>query len=105
MAGGRPPREKSFFNALSVALAQANGTDLEGKRVTKLRTIAEKLVEAAEAGEAWAIREIADRVDGKPMQAIEHSGDIGDGSTKDQRDAAFAAAVQAEAEDIKSRLN
>lgn len=36
---------------------------------------------------------------------MEHSGDIGDGSTKDQRDAAFAAAVQAEAEDIKSRLN
>jgi hypothetical protein len=39
------------------------------------------------------------------MQAIEHSGEIGDGSTKDQRDAAFAAAVQAQAEDIKSRLN
>lgn len=105
MAGGRPPREKSFFNALSVALAQVNGTDLEGKRVTKLRTIAEKLVEAAESGEAWAIREIADRVDGKPMQAIEHSGEIGDGSTKDQRDAAFAAALQAEAEDKKVRLN
>lgn len=36
---------------------------------------------------------------------MEHSGDIGDGSTKDQRDAAFAAAVQAEAEDKKARLN
>jgi hypothetical protein len=36
---------------------------------------------------------------------MEHSGEIGDGSTKDQRDAAFAAAVQAEAEDKKARLN
>lgn len=71
MAGGRPPKEKSFYNALSVALNQANGVDLEGKRITKLRTIAEKLVEAAEAGESWAIREVADRIDGKPMQAIE----------------------------------
>lgn len=105
MAGGRPPKEKSFYNALSVALAQVNGVDVAGQRVTKLRTIAEKLVECAEAGESWAIKEVADRIDGKPMQAIEHSGDIGDGSSKDQRDAAFAAALQADAEDRKAKMN
>jgi len=75
MAGGRPPKEKSFYNALSVALNQVNGIDEAGQRVTKLRTIAEKLVTAAEAGESWAIKEVADRIDGKPMQAVEHSGD------------------------------
>ena len=105
MPGGRPPKEKSFYNALAVALKQVNGIGVDGQPVTKLRAIADKLVEAAEAGESWAIREVADRIDGKPMQAIEHSGEIGDGSTKDQRDAAFAAALQAEAEDRKAKLN
>lgn len=74
---GRPPKEKSFYNALSVALNQVNGIDVDGQRVTKLRTIAEKLVTAAEAGESWAIKEVADRIDGKPMQAVEHSGEDG----------------------------
>lgn len=77
MAGGRPPKEKSFYNALSVALNQVNGVDEAGQRVTKLRAIAEKLVIAAEAGESWAIKEVADRIDGKPMQAVEHSGEDG----------------------------
>lgn len=77
MAGGRPPKEKSFFNALSVALAQADGVDLAGQRVTKLRQVAEKLVECALQGEGWAIKEIADRTDGKPMQAVEHTGEDG----------------------------
>lgn len=101
---GRPPKEKSFYNALSVALAQANGVDLEGKRVTKLRVIAEKLVEAAEAGESWAIREIADRIDGKPMQAIEHSGEI-ESTSREQREAAIAAALKAQEEDRIAKLN
>lgn len=74
---GRPPKEKSFYNALSVALNQVNGIDVDGSRVTKLRTIAEKLVNAAEAGESWAIKEVADRIDGKPMQAVEHTGEDG----------------------------
>lgn len=100
MPGGRPPREKSFFNMLSIALAQKGlGHD------TKLREVAEVLVTKALEGESWAIKEIADRVDGKPLQAIEHSGEIGDGSSKEQRDAAFAAAIQAEADERKARLN
>lgn len=97
---GRPPKEKSFANMLNIALT-AKGESGQ----TKLREVAEKLVSKAIEGEGWAIKEVADRVDGKPMQAIEHSGEIGDGTTKDQRDAAFAAALQAEAEDRKARLN
>lgn len=71
MPGGRPPREKSFFNMLSIALAQKGlGGD------TKLREVAEVLVAKALEGESWAIKEIADRVDGKPMQQVEVSGEF-----------------------------
>jgi hypothetical protein len=44
----------------------------------KLRTIADKLVDAAEQGEPWAIKEVIDRVDGKAVQATEISGVDGD---------------------------
>ena len=57
---------KLFYDQLRVALVQ------EDKR--RLRTIAEKLVKAAENGDAWAIKEIIDRVDGKAIQATEISG-------------------------------
>jgi len=43
----------------------------------KLRAIAEKLVEAAQEGEAWAVKEIMDRIDGKAIQATEISGPDG----------------------------
>lgn len=36
----------------------------------KLRAVAEKLVEKAEAGDVAALKEIGDRLDGKPAQAI-----------------------------------
>ena len=40
----------------------------------KLRRIAEGLFEAAEAREPWAVKELIDRLDGKPVQAQEISG-------------------------------
>lgn len=58
---------KEFRDALRRAMC-AEGRDA-------LRKIATKLVDAAEDGEAWAIREIADRLDGKPSQVI--AGDPG----------------------------
>lgn len=70
-----------------------------------LRKMAITIMDLAEEGERWAAEYVRDTIDGKPVQAIEHSGEIGDGTTKDQRDAAFAAALQAEAEDRKARLN
>ncbi len=65
MAGGRPPKEKSFANMLNIAIKEAHD---EGR--DKLRAIADKLVELAISGELQAIKEIADRIDGKPAQAI-----------------------------------
>ncbi len=63
---GRPPKEKSFANMLRIA-AMSPGKDGE----PKLREIAEKLVEQAIAGEGWAVKEVADRLDGKPSQALD----------------------------------
>jgi hypothetical protein len=65
---GRPigsvNREKPFNDALRIAL---RGDPL------RLRRIAEKLAEKAEDGDLAAIRELADRLDGKPAQAQVHS--------------------------------
>lgn len=41
----------------------------------KLRAIADKLVEMAEGGDVTAMRELGDRLDGKPAQQLVHSGD------------------------------
>lgn len=65
---GRPPKEKSFANMLRIAVMAADET-ADTKR-PKLRSIAEKLVESALEGKMDAIKEIADRLDGKPAQAI-----------------------------------
>ena len=63
---GRPigsvNREKPFNDALRIAL---RGDPL------RLRRIAEKLTEKAEQGDLTAIREIADRLDGKPAQFVD----------------------------------
>ena len=41
----------------------------------KLRGIADKLVEMALAGDVAAMREMGDRLDGKPAQQVQLSGD------------------------------
>lgn len=63
---GRPKGEKSFAAMLRIAINEASA--VEGK--PKLRQIAEKLVDKAIEGDLQAIKEIADRLDGKPAQAI-----------------------------------
>lgn len=66
--GGRP-KERPFLDALRLALNEEDGVT----KKKRLRRIAEKLVEAAEQGEAWAIKEVMDRVDGKPAQTADIS--------------------------------
>ncbi len=47
-------------------------TQDDGKR---LRGAAEKLLDLAEAGEPWAVKELADRLDGKVAQSLTLGGD------------------------------
>lgn len=57
---------KMFYDTLRLILVQNDQR--------KLRNISDKLVEAAEKGEAWAIKEIMDRMDGKPVAVQEIQG-------------------------------
>lgn len=104
MAGGRPPKEKSFANMLNIELKQAIGIGVDGQPVTKLRKIAEMLVSKAMGGDMAAIKEVADRTDGKPVQAVEASVEV-ENVSREQREAAIAAALKAEMEDRRSTLN
>ena len=40
-----------------------------------LLVVAEKFIEACANGEAWALRDLGDRMDGKPAQSLTVSGD------------------------------
>jgi hypothetical protein len=60
---------KMFYDQLRKILVQNDQL--------KLRKISEKLAEAAEKGEAWAIKEIMDRMDGKPVAVQEIQGPDG----------------------------
>lgn len=42
----------------------------------KLEQAAMAVVNAAASGEPWAITELGNRLDGKPMQPVEHSGEF-----------------------------
>jgi hypothetical protein len=64
-------QEKPFRDALRMELAAA-GTDMFA-----LRAIARALMDKAIGGEGWAIKELADRTDGKVPQSI-IGGDEGD---------------------------
>lgn len=55
---------KEWFDALRKQCVQRDS----------LTKIAKVVCEKAEAGEAWAIQEVANRFDGKPAQAVELSG-------------------------------
>jgi len=58
------PKVKPFRNALSEALKAAGGDD------EMLRAVALALVSKAKEGDVPAIKELADRLDGKVAQAI-----------------------------------
>ena len=63
---------KAFARALRRALARKSDASVD----EGLQAIAANLVDAAYKGEMWAIKEVADRIDGKPAQAVEHSGAV-----------------------------
>jgi hypothetical protein len=68
----QPGRETTFFTARPTSLR----TELAaaGDNMKKLREIARVHIARCEAGDMQAIKELADRLDGKPAQILEHSG-------------------------------
>jgi hypothetical protein len=55
-------KNKPFWRALDKAIIQEDGK--------RLRAAAEKLLDLAAQGEQWAVKELADRMDGKAAQVI-----------------------------------
>ena len=64
------PSNKPFLDALNRAIKQDDSK--------KLRKAAENLLDAANDGEPWAVKELRDTLDGKPAQTVQASvdGDI-----------------------------
>lgn len=60
-------KSRAFYGALSRAIAQDDGK--------RLRAAAEKLLDLASEGEAWAVKELRDTLDGKPAQSVTVGGD------------------------------
>lgn len=75
-ANSGPKREKPFREALLMELL-AVGPDHKA-----LRQIAKAVIAKAAAGDIQAIKEIADRLDGKPPQATTIQGDEEGGPVK-----------------------
>jgi hypothetical protein len=84
-------RQKPFNDALLLTL---RGNPLA------LRRIAAKLVERAEEGELAAIREIADRLDGKPAQMLDRRDLPVEELTDEELRAALARFVREEEDDL-----
>ena len=95
---GRPigslNREKPFNQALLMTLRS---------NFVALRRIAAKLVEKAEEGELAAIREIADRLDGKPAQVVDRP-DLPISKLSDEQLLAIAAGALPERDETKVLL-
>ena len=94
VAMGRPigsvNRQKPFNDALLMTLRS---------NPLALRRIAAKLVERAEEGDLAAIREIADRLDGKPVQMLDRR-DVPLNQLTDEELLAIAAGALPEREEI-----
>jgi hypothetical protein len=95
---GRPigsiNRQKPFNDALLMTLRS---------NPLALRRISAKLVEKAEEGDLAAIREIADRLDGKPVQMLDRR-DVSINELTDAELLAIAAGGLPEHEDAKVLL-
>jgi hypothetical protein len=71
--GGRSG-EKIFTDALRLELNRIDPNDKEQRK--KVNKLAEKLVECAiEDKQSWAFQQIADRLEGKPVQVVDATVD------------------------------
>ena len=71
--GGKP--DKIIRDAIAIALKR-EAQDADGKKTRKVTLLAQKLVDKACEGDVMAIKEVADRMDGKPTQAVDVAADV-----------------------------
>ncbi len=77
MAGGAPlgnqnaVKAKRWQDAINRALAERS----KAKGIEALDELAEKLLANAEAGDMTALKELGDRLDGRPAQSLTLAGD------------------------------
>lgn len=71
--GAKP--DKLIRDALMIALKRDHKGE-DGKKTNKLNAVVAKLVDKAIAGDVVAIKEISDRVDGKPAQSVDLKGQV-----------------------------
>lgn len=75
-SGGQPgnqnaSQKRPFWAAVNRVILEKKGLE----KVDALEKIAHQLLDAAMNGEQWAIKELADRLDGRSAQQIIHTGD------------------------------
>ena len=69
--------EKWWADAVRIAVnREADTPDDEGKKRKRLSAIADKLCRLAEEGDMTAIKEIGDRLDGRPRQATDIEANV-----------------------------
>lgn len=74
-----PKSDKLWSDAVRQAVLEYGTGD--AKSIRKIRLIAQKVVDLAIQGDMQAIKEIGDRLDGRPKQATEVTGADGDAIT------------------------
>lgn len=77
-SGGQPGNknaEKKIWTAAISRALEKRGT----KKIAALDALAERLLSKCDEGDMTALKELGDRLEGKPQQSanIEHSGNIG----------------------------
>ncbi len=76
-SGGQPGNQnavkaKRWQQAIDRALEKRS----KAKSIEALDELAEKLLANCDSGDMAALRELGDRIDGKPSQELQHSGDM-----------------------------
>jgi len=70
--------DKEWRDMIRLTVNELRADPKSGKKTKALRQLAGRLVEKALGGDVAALKEIGDRLDGKPAQAVELGGRDGE---------------------------
>lgn len=72
---GRPKKGRTLTDILAAHGSKSVEMG-DGQRMTQKQLLAEKLWELARTGDVAAIKYIYDRIDGRPIESVRHSGGV-----------------------------